>query len=740
MSGSCALVISNKKKISCLQCRARKVKCDGQMPCHRCTKRDESCVFQPHAKAGRPANNAVMNRLVKFKQDKKQSVLFNDFIFETLSYTIHTDTKFISPNHSLTLGRMLDPYFQEMAMPLQQWAERRMQQAIPFIPDIVMYDLTDLHTWSAMEIVNVMVQRISRLGLKHFEYYDPIAAAVFLDLVFKFFGEKIRHPLSFNPLATLDDDAALRLIDTFFQVHPHSFLLNKTLVLQGYWLKTIEPMLLSAIFGTAVYFSRMLDNKPVRLWEAIDHDNRNPFLEYAHDLLQDSTTAATFSKYQATVILGLFDATFGSPKRGTGALILAGILSKSLGILDGALDAELTAVESELIRMSFWCIFSSTVRGSMDHGHMPSYRMSKSRMIRQAMGIALPPSTPSRSVSYQFELSNGCIRDQKNYDTLVETFYCNTVVCSYTMKLLAELPEVSRNIYNTEPSDVTRVPGLPHLDNLKERFVLVLDELACFIAQHKSTWSRMQRFTMQTFHRLYSLHVHVMRPTRAISSSDPSFSNSMFDVFVTNDDEGLVLDLEQMLPIVFDTLDDTLGFAAASAEEQLYIPQGALISTLDTCLEILMRAPVNATQQHYIGVLDTLCTKTDHLWKEWSGIESIQQRLKGYIESQQPPLVEPPTSLTDFSLNDRMAMTAFFDPMATTWIAELDCLQAPVDMRLVSQSPIASTSSYITAETPTDYDLIPQDTSCDSIVSLPFDLDSLTISMPVDSHPTFSSL
>ncbi|ORX50164.1 hypothetical protein DM01DRAFT_1308461 [Hesseltinella vesiculosa] len=763
MSNTGQLIVA-KRKISCLPCRSRKVKCDGHSPCHRCIKRNDTCTYQPPGKAGRPANNAVMNRFVKLKQERKQKqpqAFYNDFIFETLSYTIHTDTKYISTNHSLTLGGFLEPFFQRMTVPIRQWAEQRIVHAIPFIPDIVMYDLYGFHAWNTMEIVNVVVSRISSLGIKHFNFYDPVAAAVFLDLAFKFLGEKIRPPLTFNPLTSLDSDTAITLIDNFFKVHPQAFLLNKTLVLQGYWLKTIDPMLLAAILGTTIYFSRMLDNKPVRLWDAIDKENRNPFLEYAHDLLHRSTTAASFSKYQASVLLGLFDSTFGLPKRGMGTMVLAAILGRSLGIAEGTFITELTSVEAELIRMAYWCTFNVTVRGCIDHGHLPDYTLEQCR-------LAFPPSTPEKSVSYQFELSNGYTRDPKTYTHLLESFYTLTVVSVFTVKMLRELPEIGKNVFSFGPRKGVRVAGLPRLNNLQSRFQRVLQDFGQHLSQNRAHLSRTQALTVDSVLRLYTIHTHTMRSTRP-ATSPASICDSMFDVFLLYEPDRVV-DVEPVLPVVYAALDDLLEFAAVAVDEP-YLPQGVMMSVLDTCLEALIAAPETVVQSHYFLIVDMLCNKVDYLWKDWSSIETVRHRLQAYNASKSSQLTTQPavplspafsvpilSPLPEFTAQDQLGMAAFFDPFAISWM-DAESLTMPVDMHLVSHSPLASTSSYVSVEAPKEdshytHDEVdktvcgvsrqpstepPQHPFTDAFLD-PTMMDPFSLALSIEPHPTFSTL
>ncbi|KAI8065592.1 hypothetical protein BC940DRAFT_258782 [Gongronella butleri] len=772
-SESAGTVAISKRKVSCLQCRTRKVKCDGHSPCLRCVKRQESCTYGAPGKVGRPAKNSVVNKYTRnqFKQDRRQRPQFyTDIIFETLSYTIHSDTKYMSANPNMTMGGYLQMFFTGSQGPIMQLAQARMAIAIPSIPDIVMGDLTDLQIWLGMEVVNVIVHRASRLRLSHFQYYDAMSAAAFLDLAFKYVCESMPMPLRFNPLSGLDQDEAVRLIDLFFTISPHAFLLNKTLVMQGFWMDTIEPLLLSTILGTADYFGRLLRGEPVRLWGATDPRDRNVYLEYSYSLLNESLAVASFAKFQASVLLGLFDTTFGLPKRGMGALALSVMLARSLGVFDGTFQGELSDVEDELIRTAFWCTFNATTRGCVDHGHLPDF----SALLHN---FVFPPCNVEQSKSYALERSNGHTRGQKHYEYIYESFYVNSVICKFTNLILREFPEVEHNMFRgATPKRTARCPE-PH--DLQIRINTVLESFKKCIDDLRHTWSPLQLFMIESAYRLFTIHMAMMKPVQPLPPCE-NFGNSMFDVFV----KDYTLDPQEIVPVlpkVYLLLDEMLEYAALTIGDE-HPPQHIMATIVDTALDAMMRAPPGAVQHNYFLVLDTLLNKIDHLWVQFDSISEVRQKLQTYLERQKindallgsasaaslSPMtasmhtasIHTPESQPDFSVQEQLGMAAFFDPLAVNWV-DAAALQVPVDMRLLlspAPSAVSSTFDVVRDLTPVPDDFFlnvteingsdaPTPQSDVASADPSYMLDQIDLSQPpinlslsFDHHHTFSSL
>jgi hypothetical protein len=111
---------------------------------------------------------------------------------------------------------------------------------------------------------------------------------------------KHHHDIQSNPLRSLPPEQAVNLINDFFRVHPHSILINKAKLMKDYWADTANPLLLSVIYGTTQCFAQILQGIPVLLWESDSETNRNPFLAYAHSLLETIPTAPSVTTYQST--------------------------------------------------------------------------------------------------------------------------------------------------------------------------------------------------------------------------------------------------------------------------------------------------------------------------------------------------------------------------------------------------------------------------------------------------------
>lgn len=316
--------IKTKRKISCLLCRLKKVRCDGAQPCERCIKKDCStqCTYSKQRPLGRPPKNAVVNKLIlsRTKQPYSSNSICKDFIIENLAYTIPSSTKYLYNDKTKTLDYFMESYFCDaFSKAVTQLAIMRVGQAFDITAaDIKIYDLLDSHSWTTAELTNIFTSKISTLQLGNALEYNLIASAMFQELTMKYFGEPPigAQDTNINLLTMLPTPQAIRLIECFFCIHPHSYMFNKTLLLQAFWTDSIDPLLLCVIYGTTSYFAKMLEGKPVCLWEATTEDRRSPFLDYAYLMLHKSSSEATLVKYQAVILLSLFESRYGLPKRG----------------------------------------------------------------------------------------------------------------------------------------------------------------------------------------------------------------------------------------------------------------------------------------------------------------------------------------------------------------------------------------------------------------------------------------
>lgn len=376
-----------KRKVSCLPCRIKKVKCDGEKPCTRCEARQTPCIYQKPGAVGRPPKNAVVNKLVLSRiassiHDNKEAPNANtfcrEFIFENVSMTpVLAPMRYLHDNTEQGLdfyiNTLFATYFSKNTSLDHFIEERRNENAVVLHkdyasvnPKVKIFDLTDYFTWMSADMASILMKRVSKLKLTYYTDLEFSRTALAYDRTTSFFETPLNNSLVINPLNSLPPQQAVRLIECFFCIHPFSNLLNKTMLLQSYWTDTADPLLLTVVYGTTIFKSQLLDGKPLELWDALNKKKRNPFLDYAHVLLSKATAETTPSKYQAIVLLALFEVTFGFPKRGMSLFGLSYMLAARLGLFDNTMPPGLNSVEKELLLNTFWAAFETTIRGCVE--------------------------------------------------------------------------------------------------------------------------------------------------------------------------------------------------------------------------------------------------------------------------------------------------------------------------------------------------------------------------------------
>ncbi|KAI9309081.1 hypothetical protein BJ944DRAFT_173607 [Cunninghamella echinulata] len=746
-NGNKLVVAKSKRKISCAVCRLKKIKCDGNKPfCQQCRKRgiQNQCVYVKPGLLGRPPKNSVVNKLVlnQAKQTNNINNMCKEFIFENLVYTIHTDSKFINNDKNINLYSLLNTLtnFEE---PLQQIAVYRAKNAIPYMPEIRMYDVVELFSWSTGETMNIFIEKISSLSLQMFIYYEPVSSYFFQKMMFLFCNESLPQPPLQSPITSLSSEKAVELIDLFFTIHPHSIALNKTLLLQGYWTDAIDPLLLCVIYGTTIYFSRLLEGKHVGIWHAMDEETRNPFLDYAYFLLYKANSEATLSKYQALTLLGLFESIFGYPKRGITTMTLGFLVGKKIGILDGSYEKQFSELEKELISITVWLSINSTIRGAIGLGQIPDFK-------GQELEIKLPPPTIERSLSYQFELSSGHKRSNENYDFFVESFYILTITTKFTSKLIHELPNVKYNLYEND-YEPALISGIPKVHDLIPRFNAVLKEFSDFIQNNRDAWSKRQTYIIESPYLLLEMHIIFIKNFKDLPEGI-NFTNSSFDIFynthVSYDDPTTMEKVQQAIPLVYKILDNTLGLLNDEMNNGkiLLMPKGIISNLLESSWEILLLKtqsdPLDILVQHYMSVVEEIVNKD--IWKDWTEISTLTLKIEDYkkengnlLSSDQMKLnsldasasIDPSTALFDFTTEDQLAMASFFDPCAG-WLNPLANL--PIDMMLVTNSYISNNNSNNNKTYSADID--PSKTSPSSYMTSTNNINSSnTYDLPISS-------
>ncbi|KAI8341912.1 hypothetical protein BC941DRAFT_414866 [Chlamydoabsidia padenii] len=558
-----------QRQSSCLNCRTRKIKCDRKDPCTRCVKnKNSSCIYPRQGTLGRPPKNAVFHGKVKTNDARK--MVIREFIFENvhdLSLTTRHDknnnnnkTKsiiasgffidsewWILSKKAVQEHSYLNTYFQTI-----YWFYVKRGLAIRERFDTVTYPLPEkprlkfnnlqlLYTWWISMSVNLLIKRASKLQLEtysvpsltlymfqmndnysHMPQYGssttatayptntipPISNTTSSSSI-PSLSPKHQHSTQSNPLRSLPPEQAINLINDFFLVHPHAILINKAKLINDYWADTANPLLLSVIYGTTQCFSQILHGAPVLLWESGTETNRNPFLNYAHSLLEILPTTPSVTTYQATVILALFEIIWGYSKVGMSLLATSYLMGTQLGLWDKTFKAT-DPIEKELVNMTFWSVFRTTTHGCIEMGSS----IVDTLVCHQ---LPFPPMNIHESESYQYDLLHNNINDKQRHAYLIESFYSGSVVTHFSGILYACLPKPYINVYGIKTHDSTFEGSEPltmlrNIDNVETRVHTVLDDFARFIQQHRHQWSTIQTYTIETSYRLYRIHFRFLQP------------------------------------------------------------------------------------------------------------------------------------------------------------------------------------------------------------------------------------
>lgn len=325
-------------------------------------------MYSKPNRTGRPPKNAVVNRLVLAAQQRNMRCLGHAFIFEHLS---NNNTKggrvFIFQDKTLTVRSFVAELYRMHfgsknadAALLQPPASMQPQKVAD---SVKMFDLRPYFSWTASDIVRIALHRFSRVCVRNDAETGMVFCGIALDTSAEFFDvEKTRQS---NPLKQVSHDEAMEHIECFFALHPFSILFNKTMLLQSYWTDRIEPLLLCVIYGTAMYFRQMVVGRPLMLWETTMRGRRNVFLDHAYVILSKLSAEATVSRYQSLILLGLLEGVFGYVRRSMALFVLAHIMAIKLGVFSGETQ-DLSPVERECLRMTFWAAYITNVRGCMD--------------------------------------------------------------------------------------------------------------------------------------------------------------------------------------------------------------------------------------------------------------------------------------------------------------------------------------------------------------------------------------
>lgn len=115
--------IANTKRpiaIACDNCVKAHIKCDGKLPCARCTLKQKECGYSKKKKRGRKRTNQLLKegRVVIYNPAPSAEVFYNrsiflelassfqvniNSVFETLPYPNHLDPFIQTPDHKFVM-------------------------------------------------------------------------------------------------------------------------------------------------------------------------------------------------------------------------------------------------------------------------------------------------------------------------------------------------------------------------------------------------------------------------------------------------------------------------------------------------------------------------------------------------------------------------------------------------------------------------------------------------------------
>ncbi|KAI9321491.1 hypothetical protein BX666DRAFT_2023620 [Dichotomocladium elegans] len=647
------------RKISCFPCRQKKVKCDGQLPCLRCVQKETRCVYTKPAPVGRPPKNAVVNKLVLLRPGPHtayvSSAFCKEFIFENIGYgkllAQGSPSSYLYNDKSTGISVYVREIFKQYFGPSNQ-AAQTISNSLPsseskkIVSMVKLYDLLQQFSWTTCDIVNIVVRRFSRLTLQN--YVEPAFTrhGLVLDRTDEFF-DGFEKP-KVNPLNSLPPQQATRLIECFFSIHPYCHLFSKTLLLQSYWTDTADPFLMSVIYGTTAFFSQLFEGKPVSLWEtSVSSSTRNAFLDYAYHLLDKANAEITLSRYQAVVLLSLFEVQYGYAKRGMSLFALSYMLAGRLGIRGGKQERSQKHddVEEDLLRMTFWASYNATVRGCIELDQVP-------REVIGRVYVPLPPATVAASASYQFDMANNNYRLYKSFNYMFETFFIESVIAHFSSLLFLFFPESDDNLFRIRKSalDTRFLEGFQTIAapdiNIEGALKMTLLQFKAYIDRNKHEWTPLQVYTIESTYLLYEIHFSFLKAyvTTAklkhdhlqgevpIATRADRYMHEPLDM----DDIDVILRLYQAAPLASLIVERMMSFLdnpKSYSHHVNWLPHSLMASCLETGAHILIlkyhRDPWDVQAWHDLKTIQAI-TGYD-IWFGWSDIQTIRDMVAEFF-------------------------------------------------------------------------------------------------------------
>ncbi|KAI9279265.1 hypothetical protein BY458DRAFT_553788 [Sporodiniella umbellata] len=600
----------SKRKISCASCRSKKLKCNGEKPCFRCQDKAIECIYTRPGQAGRPPKKGLVN---KFVHTQINNTVCREFVFEHPSPS-HSSHIFQLKGFACYLKNIFVQRFL-YTKPVIQEQFRVMTRKIFSKVDIE--DLAHFFVWMGGDMIVIFMRRISDLKLPHTQCQEYLTSTINQDPSVSFFDECDQALVTNNPLNSLPSHQALQLIDSFFLIYPCSILLSKSSILEAYWKDTADPLLLSVIYGTTLFMSRVIEGHPLDIWTSHNLEVRNPFLEHAHRLLAQMPAEATLSRYQAIVLLAMFESMYGYFKKGVTLIIVSYDMAHQLGVLED--NTLLSPLEKELLGITYWAAFHCTARGYIelikhsDHGFPP-----------------YPPINLLHSLSARPDVEDGNRGSYKHVNQLIETFYVQSVISKLCYDLLPALLNAS--------------------DRADQKIKLVMNDFCLFIESNRTYFSKLQEFTLELYYSLFMICIGFLKEPASkgrLTVYTPKAPNRL-DLKDTGRQDQIYRTVQEAVTALDKIANFINGDPTHYYSKISFLPRSLISATLNGITSVLMYhytlQPTTSIRQ-YLELIEIIYYNP-LLWEHWERIESMRYELKEFLESHPS---SPPVDMAGFS-------------------------------------------------------------------------------------------
>ncbi|KAI9279264.1 hypothetical protein BY458DRAFT_431934 [Sporodiniella umbellata] len=463
----------------------------------------------------------------------------------------------------------------------------------------------------------VFMRRISDLRLSHTRCREYLNSPFNQDPSASFFDGCDQAMVINSPLNSLPSHQALQLIDTFFLIHPASLCVSKSSLLQSYWEDTTDPLLLSVIYGTTLFMSRVMEGHPLDIWTSHNLETRNPFLEHAHRLLASAPAEATLSRYQAIVLLALFESMYGYFKKGVTLIIVSYDVAEKSGLFDGTVA--LSSLERELLGITYWTAFHCTCRAYVESIRVNAHKLPP-----------YPPINLLHSLSARPDVEDGNRGSYKHVNQLIETFYVQSVISKLCYDLLPALLNAS--------------------DRADQKIKLVMNDFCLFIESNRTYFSKLQEFTLELYYSLFMICIGFLKEPASkgrLTVYTPKAPNRL-DLKDTGRQDQIYRTVQEAVTALDKIANFINGDPTHYYSKISFLPRSLISATLNGITSVLMYhytlQPTTSIRQ-YLELIEIIYYNP-LLWEHWERIESMRYELKEFLESHPS---SPPVDMAGFS-------------------------------------------------------------------------------------------